>query len=120
MRQTGPESGPGIQVKQLKILKVFPSRTATDVRADVRSIMVSSVLSRNTWNPPKRENGVLTMDVHFEITGSYYPYGRGQGELTYPPGHLWRDKWTALSGPLSLSRDDLAGERAEAQPVERR
>jgi len=22
-------------------------------------------------------------------------------ELTNPPGHLWRDKWTALSGPLS-------------------
>jgi len=21
--------------------------------------------------------------------------------LTNPPGHLWRDKWTALSGPLS-------------------
>ena len=21
-------------------------------------------------------------------------------ELTNPPGHLWRDKWTALSGPL--------------------
>jgi len=21
--------------------------------------------------------------------------------LTYPPGHLWRDKWTALSGSLS-------------------
>ena len=20
-----------------------------------------------------------------------------------PPGHLWRDKWTALSGPLSLT-----------------
>jgi len=23
-------------------------------------------------------------------------------ELTNSPGHLWRDKWTALSGPLSL------------------
>ena len=23
-------------------------------------------------------------------------------ELTNPPGHLWRDKWTALSGPLSV------------------
>ena len=22
--------------------------------------------------------------------------------LSNPPGHLWRDKWTALSGPLSL------------------
>ena len=21
--------------------------------------------------------------------------------MTNPPGHLWRDKWTALSGPLS-------------------
>jgi len=21
--------------------------------------------------------------------------------LTNPPGHLWREKWTALSGPLS-------------------
>jgi hypothetical protein len=21
--------------------------------------------------------------------------------LTNPPGHLWRDKWTTLSGPLS-------------------
>ena len=25
-------------------------------------------------------------------------------ELTNPPGHLWRDKWTALSGPLSRPR----------------
>jgi len=24
--------------------------------------------------------------------------------LTTPPGHLWRDKWTALSGPLSVWR----------------
>jgi len=23
--------------------------------------------------------------------------------LTNPPGHLWRDKWTALSGPLSVA-----------------
>jgi len=22
-------------------------------------------------------------------------------QVTNPPGHLWRDKWTALSGPLS-------------------
>ena len=22
-------------------------------------------------------------------------------EVTNPPGHLWRDKWTALSAPLS-------------------
>jgi len=22
-------------------------------------------------------------------------------ELNHPPGHLWRDKWTALSGPLA-------------------
>jgi len=26
---------------------------------------------------------------------------RGQQMLTDTPGHLWRDKWTALSGPLS-------------------
>ena len=25
-------------------------------------------------------------------------------ESTDPPGHLWRDKWTALSGPLSERR----------------
>ena len=29
-------------------------------------------------------------------------------KLTNPPGHLWRDKWTALSGPLLLG--DLAVE----------
>ena len=29
-------------------------------------------------------------------------------QLTNPPGHLWRDKWTALSGPLS------SGDRHEA------
>ena len=27
--------------------------------------------------------------------------------LTNPPGHLWRDKWTALSGPLILGRSAL-------------
>ena len=26
---------------------------------------------------------------------------------TKPPGHLWRDTWTALSGPLSLGRHAL-------------
>ena len=26
-----------------------------------------------------------------------------ESRLTDPRGHLWRDKWTALSGPLSLS-----------------
>ena len=25
---------------------------------------------------------------------------RLEPELTNPPGHLWRDKWTTLSGPL--------------------
>jgi len=25
------------------------------------------------------------------------------GPLTNPPSHLWRDKWTALSGPLSVT-----------------
>ena len=24
-------------------------------------------------------------------------------QLTNLPGHLWRDKWTALSGPLSIT-----------------
>ena len=24
-------------------------------------------------------------------------------KLSNPPGHLWRDKWTVLSGPLSVS-----------------
>ena len=28
-----------------------------------------------------------------------------------PPGHLWRDKWTALSGPLS---EEVAAEEEEA------
>jgi len=27
----------------------------------------------------------------------------GGQQMTNPPGHLWRDKLTALSGPLSLS-----------------
>ena len=22
--------------------------------------------------------------------------------VNYPPGHLWREKWTAVSGPLSI------------------
>ena len=26
---------------------------------------------------------------------------RPKSWLTNPPGHLWRDKWNALSGPLS-------------------
>ena len=38
-----------------------------------------------------------------------YDCGGGSLRLTNPPGHLgrschsWRDKWTALSGPLSLT-----------------
>ena len=28
---------------------------------------------------------------------------RPESLLTNSPGHLWRDKWTALSGPLSVS-----------------
>ena len=27
---------------------------------------------------------------------------RLESHLTHPPSHLWRDKWTTLSGPLSL------------------
>ena len=27
--------------------------------------------------------------------------------MTNPPGHLWRDKWTALSGPFSEGRDEI-------------
>ena len=30
---------------------------------------------------------------------------RSESLLTNPPGHLWRDKWTALSGPLSQWRN---------------
>jgi len=26
---------------------------------------------------------------------------RPESKLTHPPGHIWRDKWTALTGPLS-------------------
>ena len=28
-------------------------------------------------------------------------WGPGVHQMTNLPGHLWRDKWTALSGPLS-------------------
>ena len=33
--------------------------------------------------------------------------------LTNPPGHLWHDKWTALSGPLSM--DAGSGFRVESR-----
>ena len=29
--------------------------------------------------------------------------------LTDPPGHLWRDKWTALSGPRSMAGQEGPG-----------
>ena len=29
---------------------------------------------------------------------------RPESQSTNPPGHLWRDKWTALGGPLSVLR----------------
>jgi len=32
---------------------------------------------------------------------------RASCRLTNPPGHLWRDKWTALSGPLSQEFQDF-------------
>ena len=35
--------------------------------------------------------------------------------LTNPPGHLWRDKWTALSGPLSLTLS-AARRRSRSMP----
>jgi hypothetical protein len=28
-------------------------------------------------------------------------YPEAESQLTNPPGHLWRDEWTALSRPLS-------------------
>ena len=37
-----------------------------------------------------------------EVTGKV-SLNRPESSLTNPPGHLWRDKWTALSGPLSPS-----------------
>ena len=41
-------------------------------------------------------------------------------ELTNPPGHLWRDKWTALSGPLACCDglgEALVGQRLQRVPV---
>ena len=32
-----------------------------------------------------------------------YLLNRPESWLTNPPGHLWRDKWIALSGPLPHS-----------------
>ena len=37
--------------------------------------------------------------------------------MTNPPGHLWRDKWTALSEPLSQEADDRGdGQAAGLDP----
>jgi hypothetical protein len=30
-----------------------------------------------------------------------FSLNRPESYLTNPPGHVWREKWTALSGPLS-------------------
>ena len=34
-------------------------------------------------------------------------------QLTNPPGHSWRDKWTALSGPISPRFGELGPRRLE-------
>ena len=40
--------------------------------------------------------GTLEFGLIFESTAD------PESQLTDPPGHLWRDTWTALSGPLSI------------------
>ena len=42
---------------------------------------------------------------------------RPESYLTCPLGHLWRDKWTALSGPLSGVAAERAGEWSQGTGV---
>ena len=37
--------------------------------------------------------------------------------MTNSPGHLWRDNWTALSGPLSVPREGSADFRPRTAPT---
>ena len=49
--------------------------------------------------------------------GAHTRNTRGQ-QMPSPPGHLWRDKWTALSGPLSKQAKqalEVAGKEAKEQ-----
>ena len=46
--------------------------------------------------------------------------GAVEDALTNPPGHLWREKWTALSGPLSHSNNNLAERTRHLVKVESR
>ena len=39
-----------------------------------------------------------------------------ESQLTNPPGHLWCDKWTALSGPLSQVNKKQWGIGEESAP----
>jgi len=39
------------------------------------------------------------------------------GRLSDPPGHIWRDKWTALSGPLSGIKQEWEASRRSHPPV---
>ena len=40
---------------------------------------------------------------------------RPESWLTDPPGHVWRDKWTALSGPLSQGNHEGVHQEHGAQ-----
>jgi hypothetical protein len=45
-------------------------------------------------------------------------FNRLESWSTNPPGHLWRDKWTALSGPLSIATSvEGPGRSARDTPV---
>ena len=52
----------------------------------------------------------LKYEMRFQI--SYFHSTGPESWLTNPPGHLWRDKWTALSGPLSGLRVWVLANRA--------
>ena len=46
--------------------------------------------------------GMMATTLAVAWTGAFDArLNRPESWLTNPPGHLWRDKWTALSGPLS-------------------
>ena len=102
-RNLNPKTHPGTKIVLLKVctkistrLDHFHSNRVGMLRNDYTLIKLTAHLCRHCrYQSPERN--ILDPGLDLVLFGS-------EGD---PPatGHLWRDKWTALSGPLSLAAE---------------
>jgi hypothetical protein len=107
-----PDSATTSQSVRCRLSYHFSERQAPTQPPDFRaSDVVSATSSQSakypTQPPGLRASGVrlshhfLGMESRTMEYGQVLSLNRPESYLTNPPGHFWRDKWTALGGPFT-------------------